>query len=341
VARALIEAGWAQPERLHKLYYLGPMFRYDRPQAGRYRQFHQWGAEAVGTESPSADVETILLLVDFLEAMGLRGLVVKLNSVGDATCRPAYQERIREILEPKRAALCPDCQERLDRNPLRVFDCKVPSCREIVKHVPPMIESLCEACRVHLGQVERELEAAGARYEMDPGLVRGLDYYTRTAYEVHYGALGAQSALGGGGRYDGLIHLLGGADVPAVGFSLGIERTLLALGEEKTVPVIPSAAVFLARGPGLASEAMRLARTLRRRFEVLVDLEERGLGAQLKQADRLDARVAVILGEDEARAGEITLKDLASGDQRRVPLARLEQELEAALALAPTPGARH
>jgi histidyl-tRNA synthetase len=340
VARALIEAGWAQPGQLHRLYYLGPMFRYDRPQAGRYRQFHQWGAEIVGTASPWADVETILLLVDLLEALGLAGLVVKLNSVGDATCRPAYQERVREILEPSRAALCPDCRDRLDKNPLRVFDCKVPSCQEIVKHVPPMLESLCDACREHLEQVERGLEAAGARFEIDPGLVRGLDYYTRTAYEVHHGRLGAQSALGGGGRYDGLIQLLGGAEVPAVGFSLGVERTLLALEEEQKTPQAPVAGAFLARGPGLGEEALRLARSLRRRFTVYLDLEERGLGAQLKQADRLGARVALILGEDEIKAGEITLKDLTTGDQRRVPRAALEDALARALAQPAGPAGR-
>ena len=338
VARALIEAGLTQPGMLHRVYYLGPMFRYDRPQAGRYRQFHQWGAEVVGSASPWADVETILLLVDLLGTMGLAGLTVKLNSVGDATCRPAFQQRIREILGPRRAELCPDCQERLDKNPLRVFDCKVPSCQEIVHHLPPMLDSLCDACRAHLEQVKRGLEAAGARYEIDPGLVRGLDYYARTAYEVHHGQLGAQSALGGGGRYDGLIHLLGGADVPAVGFSMGVERTLLALEEEGKTPRPESAGVFLARGAGLGDEALRLARELRRRFQVYLDLEERGLGAQLKQADRLGARLAVILGEDEVKAGELTLKDLATGEQRRVPRAGIEEALAAALAAAGGPG---
>lgn len=338
VARALIEAGLAQPGMLQRVFYLGPMFRYDRPQAGRFRQFHQWGAEVVGTASPWADVETILLLVDLLEAMGLEALTVKLNSVGDATCRPAYQKRIQEILSPDRAALCPDCQERLEKNPLRVFDCKVPSCQELARKLPPMLDSLCEPCRAHLDEVKRGLGAAGARYEIDPGLVRGLDYYTRTAYEVHHRELGAQSALGGGGRYDGLIQLLGGADVPAVGFSMGVERTLLALKDEGKTPTRQSAGVFLARGAGLGEEALRLARALRRRFEVYLDLEERGLGAQLKQADRLGARVALILGEDEFKAGEITLKDLATGEQRRVPRTGLEEALAAALAAAASTG---
>lgn len=331
VARALIEAGLAQPDRLHRLYYLGPMFRYDRPQAGRYRQFHQWGAEVVGTASPWADVETILLLVDLLTDLGLEGLIVKLNSVGDGTCRPAYQEKLKEILTPRRAELCADCQERLDRNPLRVLDCKVPSCREIVKGLPPMLDFLCDACRAHFETVKSGVTAAGVRYEIDPGLVRGLDYYTRTAFEVHHGKLGAQSAVGGGGRYDGLIHELGGAQVPAVGFSMGIERTLLALEEEGRTPQAETVAIYLVRGQGLGGDAARLARRLRKRWTVYLDFEERGLGAQLKQADKLGARVAVILGEDEAKSGEASIKDLGSGEQRRVRQADLEEALEQAL----------
>jgi histidyl-tRNA synthetase len=327
VARALIESGAAQPGQVHKLYYLGPMFRYDRPQAGRYRQFHQWGAEVVGTPSPAADVETILLLVDFLAELGLRELEVKVNSVGDAVCRPRFQERLREALAPDRDELCADCRERLEKNPLRVFDCKVPGCRAVVRDLPSMLDALCDACRAHFDAVRAGLETAGVRHAIDPGLVRGLDYYTRSAYEVHHGRLGAQSAVGGGGRYDGLIQLLGGPDVPAVGFSLGIERTLLALAEEDRTPGADEPSVFVVRGAGLADEAARLVRALRRRFVVHIDFEERSFGAQLKQADRLGARIAVILGEDEARAGELTVKTLATGEQRRVPRAALEETI--------------
>jgi histidyl-tRNA synthetase len=258
-------------------------------------------------------------------------LVVKLNSVGDATCRPAYQAKLGEILTPRRAELCGDCQERLDRNPLRVLDCKVPSCREIVKDLPPMLDFLCDACRAHFEAVKSGVTAAGVGYEIDPGLVRGLDYYTRTAYEVHHGKLGAQSAVGGGGRYDGLIQELGGANVPAVGFSMGIERTLLALQEEGRTPTAEVSAIYLARSVGLGGEAARLARSLRKRWTVYLDFEDRGLGAQLKQADRLGARVALILGEDEAKNGEVSIKDLGSGEQRRVRQADLEEALEQTL----------
>jgi histidyl-tRNA synthetase len=327
VVRAVIEAGLAKPDRLHKLWYWGPMFRYDRPQAGRYRQFYQWGAEVIGTKSPWADVEIIVLLAEYLEELGLTDLVIKLNSVGDATCRPIYQDKVREVLEPRRDELCADCRVRLEKNPLRVLDCKVPSCREIVKDVPSVLDSLCEECRDHLDQVKKGLDASGLTYEMDPGLVRGLDYYARTAFEIHHGKLGAQSAVGGGGRYDGLFKILGGPDVPAVGFSMGVERVLIALQGEGRDVFRQTPLVYLARGAGLSEEAFRLARELRHRFAVHLEYEEKSLGAQLRQADKLGSRAALILGDDELAAGEITVKDLRSGDQKRIPRSGLTDEL--------------
>jgi histidyl-tRNA synthetase len=266
--------------------------------------------------------------MDFLLEIRLTDLTLKLNSVGDRECRPRYEARIREILGPHAAELCPDCRERLEKNPLRVFDCKVAACKKLVRGLPPMLESLCDACREHLGAVRGGLEACGLTYEMDPGLVRGLDYYARTAFEVHHGKLGAQSAVGGGGRYDGLFRVLGGPDVPAVGFSLGVERTLIALEEEGKGAISARPLVYLARGAGLTRDAFRLARELRRRFAVHVDFEERALGAQLRQADKLGARVALILGEEEAKAGEVTLKELATGEQRRVARSGLAAALE-------------
>jgi histidyl-tRNA synthetase len=327
VVRAVIEAGLAKPDRLHKLWYWGPMFRYDRPQAGRYRQFYQWGAEVIGTANPWADVEIIVLLAEYLEELGLTDLVIKLNSVGDATCRPIYQKKVREALASRRDELCPDCRERLEKNPLRVLDCKVPGCREIVKGVPSVLDSLCEDCREHLDEVKKGLDASGLTYEMDPGLVRGLDYYTRTAFEIHHGKLGAQSAVGGGGRYDGLFKILGGPEVPAVGFSMGVERVLIALQEEGRDVFHQTPLVYLARGANLSDEAFRLARELRRRFAIQLEYAEKSLGAQLRQADRLGATAVLILGEDEMAAGEITVKDLKSGDQRRMPRADLQDEL--------------
>jgi histidyl-tRNA synthetase len=328
VVRAIIEAGLAKPDRLHKLWYWGPMFRYDRPQAGRYRQFYQWGAEVIGTESAWADVEIIVLLADYLEELGLTDLLIKLNSVGDATCRPIYQQKVRDALAPRRDELCPDCRERLEKNPLRVLDCKVPSCQKIVKNVPSVLDSLCDACQEHLGQVRKGLTASDLSFEMDPGLVRGLDYYARTAFEIHHGQLGAQSAVGGGGRYDGLFKVLGGPDVPAVGFSMGVERVLLALEQEGKVVSRAAPLVYLARGAGLSDEGFQLARELRHQVAVHVEYDEKSLGAQLRQADKLGARAALILGEDEVAAGEVTVKDLQSGEQKKVARPDLTDELE-------------
>jgi histidyl-tRNA synthetase len=331
VMRALIEHGLAQPGRVHRLWYLGPMFRYDRPQAGRFRQFHQWGAECVGSDLPAADVEIILLLVDGLEALGLAGLTVQLNSVGHPGCRPAYQERLREWLRPHLDSLCADCRVRFETNPLRVLDCKVPHDQEIARGIPSILDSLCAACRTHFDAVQAGLTRHGVRFVLDPRLVRGLDYYTRTAFEVHDPARGAQSALGGGGRYDGLIEELGGSAVPGVGFSAGLERILLALEERGLGASAPRRLVYLARagGPAVEDAAQVLLRELRRAgIAAVADLEAgRSLGAQFKQADRVGAALAVVLGEDEQARDELTVKDLAAGTQERLPRAGIAARL--------------
>jgi histidyl-tRNA synthetase len=330
VMRSLVEHGLAQAGRIHRLWYLGPMFRYDRPQAGRYRQFHQWGAECVGTENPNADVEIILLLVDYLASFGLANTKVLLNSVGHAGCRPAYAEKLRAYLAPFKDTLCADCQQRFEKNPLRVLDCKVPHDKSVAQGIPSILDSLCDDCRTHFDAVRSGLDALGVAYELDPKLVRGLDYYTRTAFEVHDLARGAQSALGGGGRYDGLVEDIGGPSVPGVGFSAGIERILLALAEQGKVPAAPEGGAFVARMGGAAVEtaALALVRTLRRTLPVTFDFESaKSLGAQLKQADKVGARWAVILGEDELAAGEATVKDLKAGAQERVPLTKLTDYL--------------
>jgi len=330
VMRSLVEHGLAQAGRIHRLWYLGPMFRYDRPQAGRYRQFHQWGAECVGTENPNADVEIILLLVDYLASFGLENTKVLLNSVGHPGCRPAYAEKLRAYLAPHKESLCGDCQMRFEKNPLRVLDCKVPHDKEVAQGIPSILDSLCDECRTHFDAVQKGLDALGVAYELDPKLVRGLDYYTRTAFEVHDLARGAQSALGGGGRYDGLVEAIGGASVPGVGFSAGLERILNALEEQGRLPVFQADGVFVARMGGEAIEkaALALVRSLRQSLPVTFDFEStKSLGAQLKQADKLGARWAVILGEDELSASEATVKDLKAGAQERVALAGLADHL--------------
>jgi histidyl-tRNA synthetase len=335
VMRALVEHGLAQAGRVHRLWYVGPMFRYDRPQAGRFRQFHQWGAECVGTEAPNADVEIVLLLVDFLASFGLGNTRVLLNSVGHPGCRPAYADKLRAYLAPYKDSLCADCQVRFEKNPLRILDCKVPHDKEVAQGIPSILDSLCDECRTHFDGVRRGLDAVGVPYELDPKLVRGLDYYTRTAFEVHDLARGAQSALGGGGRYDGLVQDIGGPSVPGVGFSAGLERILNALEEQGKLPATASDLVFVARmgGPEVDAAALNLVRELRQERAATMDYENgKSLGAQLKHADRLGARVAVLLGEDELARGEVTVKDLARGAQEKVSrnelgahLARLEE----------------
>ena len=332
VMRALVEHGLAQAGRIHRLWYLGPMFRYDRPQAGRFRQFHQWGAECVGSDAPSADVEIILLLVDYLEGLGLTDLTVQVNSVGHPGCRPAYQEKLRAYLAPHLDTLCADCRVRFEKNPLRVLDCKVPHDKAVAAGIPSILDSLCAECRTHFDAVQAGLKRHGIRFVLDPQLVRGLDYYTRTAFEVHDPSRGAQSALGGGGRYDGLIADVGGPSVPGVGFSAGLERILLALEERGLAPVTSRGLVYVARGAGSAAveeHAQALLRELRRAgIAAVAELEEgRSLGAQFKRADALGARLALVVGEDELMAQELTVKDLEAGTQERVPRAGIAARL--------------
>ena len=330
VVRALIEHKLLASGQPQKIYYLGPMFRYERPQAGRYRQHYQVGAELLGVESPAADFEMIALLVDLLATVGLRETRVLLNSVGDATCRPAYTETLRVYLRAHAASLCPDCVRRTEENPLRVLDCKVPGCREIARGIPRIQEHLCEACRAHQAELRDLLAAAGMQYEMADHLVRGLDYYTRTVFEVEHGGLGAQSALGGGGRYDRLVEDVGGPATPGVGFSSGIERILLALeaeGAELPGPGAPDIMVITVGERAERRAAIVLARRLRRRYRVDMDLRGRSLAAQMKAADRLGARVALLVGEGELASGEWTVKDLVSGAQERVADADLETRL--------------
>jgi len=326
VARAAVEHGVLQPGRVLKYYYQGPMFRYDRPQAGRYRQFHQMGVEVLGSVSPLADLEAISVFWAWLREMGLEGLVLKLNSVGCPVCRPAYHEKLREFLRPKLDRLCADCRERFEKNPMRILDCKVPSCRAELVGVPGTLDVLGEECRTHFEELKGLLRAAGIPFEIDPGLVRGLDYYTKTAFEVHHQGLGAQSAVGGGGRYDGLVEEIGGPSAPGVGFSTGLERILLALeadglsgfaGERR--PDYFLALVHAEARP----EATRLLAALRRRFAVEADLTGASLKSQFKQADRLRVLKTLVLGPREIERGVAMVRDMETHEEREVPLAEL------------------
>jgi histidyl-tRNA synthetase len=326
VARAAVERGLLQPGRVVKLYYQGPMFRYDRPAAGRYRQFHQMGVEVLGSPSPLADFEAITVFWEWLRELGLDGLTLKLNSVGCPVCRPVYRERLREFLALRLERLCGDCRERYERNPMRVLDCKVPSCRAELAGAPSILESIGEECSSHFAELRSYLDAVQLPYEIDPGLVRGLDYYTKTAFEVHHGGLGAQSAVGGGGRYDGLIEEVGGPSTPGVGFSTGLERVLLAL---ESVGAAPLAAprrpeYFLAVVNAEARpEALRLLAALRCRHWVEADLKGASLKSQFGQADKLGAAKVIVLGPGEIEKGVALVRDMATRAETEVPLDQL------------------
>ena len=335
--RAYLENGLASAPQPVKLWYLGPMFRYDRPQAGRYRQHTQYGIEVFGAVSPLADIEVILVAHDLFSGLGLESLVVHLNSIGCPACRPAYREKLTGYFGRHAGELCEDCRERYQHNPLRIFDCKNEGCRALLPAAPLSAGHLCPECRGHQGRVKEGLAALGVCHADDPHLVRGLDYYTRTVFEIVYrprsGEAGSRHVLCGGGRYDGLVEELGGASTPGVGFGLGVERLVATLeAEGLSVPFEPGrppVVVFVgAVGAAGAVEGLRVARRLRRAGLVAVsDLLERSVKAQFKAADRLGARFVVLVGEEELAAGEATVRDLASGEQKRVPLDKVAEVL--------------
>jgi len=325
VARALQQTALLAEPPI-RLYYIQSHFRYERPQSGRLRQHTQFGVEVWGAAGPLADAEVIALAESFLGALGLEGLVAHLNSLGCDTCRPRYREALVGYLADRRAELCGDCQRRLERNPLRVLDCKVPTCRAVVADGPKPLSYLCEDCENHLQGVEAALSGLGIAYERDSSLVRGLDYYSRTVFEIAYAKLGAQSTVCGGGRYDGLMAALGGKPQPAVGFGLGLERLILTLEAEGLLPAPePQIDTFVAcLGEELGPEAMRIAGMLRasgRRVET--EVLGRSLKAQLRRAQKLDARYVVILGPQEFGRGMAILRNMQTSAQAEVPIDRL------------------
>jgi histidyl-tRNA synthetase len=325
--RAFIEHG-AYVEGPQKWYYIGPMFRRERPQKGRYRQFHQIGCEAFGIAEPHLDAEQIAMLDDYLGRLGVRARL-KLNSVGDGSCRPAYLAELREFLTGRRDELCADCRDRIERNPLRVLDCKVESCQPVLDAAPRLLDRLCAGCQAHFAAVKAGLEALGVTYGVEPRLVRGLDYYVRTAYEFESDALGAQSAVAGGGRYDGLVETLGGPPTPGIGFALGQERLALVLESLGRAPPERKPAVFfVSADPAGAVEALRRSSELRR-AGIACDLDPRGgkLKAQFRQAERVGARYALVMGAAEAQSGQARLKDMATREETPVALAELAARL--------------
>lgn len=306
---------------LVKLFYIGSMFRYDRPQAGRMREFHQFGIEALGEANPVVDAEIILLAVNFLKSLGLTDLHLSLNSVGCPKCRPAYREALQNFFRDKLDELCDDCKNRFDRAPLRILDCKVDGGKTFMQEVPKITDCLCEDCQDHFRKVQAYLKEAGITYELDSRLVRGLDYYTKTAFEVKYASLGAQSAVAGGGRYDGLVEEIGGNPTPAVGFAVGLERVLLAMEKQGCRPEAEDGTdVFvIALGESAQTPAFRLLMDCRAAgLRASMDYAGRSMKAQMKQANKAKAHFALILGEDEVKESAVMLKDMKKSEQQKV-----------------------
>jgi histidyl-tRNA synthetase len=338
VVRAYVEHAMHAREPVSKLYYFGAMFRRERPQKGRLRQFSQIGAELLGRDDPGADAEILLLLTDLLTDLGVRNGELQVNSLGDAVCQPGYRAALVEWGRAQGAALCDDCARRLTQNPLRLLDCKTPGCLELRDTAPRMVDHYCDACRAHFERVLELLAAEGVDVRLQPYMVRGLDYYCRTAFEVVAPGLGAQNALGGGGRYDGLVRDLGGPDVAGIGFALGVERLALVLG----AGAVDAAPEFVVAPLGAEAERAGVALAHRlRRDGARVDVEpgERSLKSQMRHAAKLGARYVIILGEDELASGTVTVRDMAAklDHPRAASLRATAPELRSALA-APADG---
>lgn len=330
VVRAYVENKLYGDPEISKLFYIGPMFRYEQPQAGRYRQFHQFGIEAFGSFDSTLDAEVIALGYLFYKEIGLKDVRVEVNSVGTTDDRALYRSQLLQFLTPLKDKLCRDCQSRLERNPLRVLDCKID--QSYFEGAPSIVDSLCEASRLHFDKVRKALEAMGIPYSINPRLVRGLDYYTHTAFEYKAEGIGAIDTVGGGGRYNGLVAEVGGHDQPGVGLGLGLERILLVM-EAKGIVIPPSPQLdvyLIALGEQAETKAAELLFQLRSRgLTAEKDYQSRRMKAQMKSADRLQARYAAILGEDELAAGNVSLKNLSDGQQETIPLDRLAEVIAA------------
>ncbi|MFO8006879.1 MAG: histidine--tRNA ligase [Candidatus Brocadiia bacterium] len=323
VIRSYLEHSLHKGQTFRKLYYVGPMFRHERPQRGRLRQFHQLGVEAVGSASPLLDVETILLAAGIFREAGLEGFETYVNSMGCSECRPGIRDRLRELLRGREEELCGDCVRRLDRNVFRVLDCKKEPCRQVTADLPPITGMLCEDCSAHHDAVRRGLEREGATFQEDPHLVRGLDYYTRTVYEIKHPSLGARDTICGGGRYDDLVELLGGPSLPCVGFAIGAEPTLLAMEAElgPAPEQAPAPEVYIVCFEDeVREECFALAGELRRAgVSADLDYEGRSAKSQMRVADRSGAPLCFLIGGREVENEEALIKDMATGEQWTAP----------------------
>ncbi len=326
-ARAYLEHKMFADPQPTKLFYITPCFRYEKPQAGRDRQFTQFGVELYGSESPMADAEVISLAYELLRRMGITNVTLHINSLGCQECRPKYNQKLKEYFASYKECLCETCQGRLERNPLRILDCKSPQCHKIVEGAPSVLDSLDDDCKAHFAEVQRILTALGIPYVVDPGIVRGLDYYTRTVFEFVCEEIGAQGTVCAGGRYDNLIAELGGDPTPAVGFAAGIGRMLMAM-EASRGELVPEKNMDLyvgSRGEEAAVQAAVLVYRLRQAgVRAEADLAGRSVKAQMKYANKIGARYTMILGEDELAEGQAALKNMETGESQKVAFAEIE-----------------
>lgn len=331
VMRAFIQHQLQNQDSINKLYYLGPMFRYERPQKGRYRQFHQLGVEALGVEDARIDAQVLAMLLHYFQRIEIGSLSLQINSLGCPKCRPAYRQALITYLEQRLESLCPECQRRYRTNPLRVLDCKVESCQTATAVAPAVIEHLCSACDEHFAEVKQHLETLQLPFSVNPRMVRGLDYYVRTTFELVTDRLGAQNAVAAGGRYDGLVESLGGPALPGIGFAIGLERLVLLLSEQAVAAPAPQ--LFIAAlGEAAGAQAFVLmARLQRQGMRTEIDYQGRSLKAQMRRANRMQAAYTLILGEDELASGKAQLKRMADGSQVAVAiddLAAIQQQVQ-------------
>jgi histidyl-tRNA synthetase len=332
IVRAYFEGGLNQGPQPVRLYTQGPMFRHDRPQKGRYRQFYQFDVEVLGDPSAAYDAEVIEMTLGWLTDVGLRGISLELNSIGDGNCRPQYLKALQDYYRPLKDQLHPDCQRRVEENPLRLLDCKEPQCAPFKAAAPKTTDNLCEPCEAAFGEVRRLLDAAGIEYRLNPYLVRGLDYYTRTVFEFQHEALGgAQNSLGGGGRYDGLAAALGYPDTPGVGFAGGLDRVVMMLQQEgHEIPLTPAADVLvLPDGEDLDVAAAAVAREARKATSAATDFSRRSLRAKMRAAARSGCRWVAIMNAEEAARHAVQLREMESGEQREVAWDQLAEALRA------------
>jgi len=330
VVRAYLENRMDRISKVIKLFYLGPMFRCEKPQAGRFRQFNQFGIEVIGTKSSTADAEVILTVLDVYKKLGLKNLEILINSVGCKKCRVDFIQKLKKYLKDKNDFLCSECKERYKKNPLRVLDCKKDSCKKIIETAPVITENLCQECELHFSEVKSYLDDQKIVFHEDPQLVRGLDYYTKTAFEIISVGLGAQNAIGGGGRYDDLVEELGGKPTPAVGFAAGIERMIIAIDQQKVEwPVEKRLDIFVAKvNEKIKITAFRLLQKIRNAgLSADMDYSEGSLKSQMRIANKIGARYTVIVREEELSKSMVILRNMQTKEQKEIRIDNLIDEL--------------